>query len=190
MEQVTIDDVDPVTFGSDTQCRRLAGPLGATDVAINHYRLAPGNGFPGGLHAHMDQEELFIVIEGEAVFETMGGNVTISAGEAIRFEPGEFQSGKNVSDNDLVAVAIGAPRDSEDVRIPLGCPDCGNTNLRLVTGEDRDPLVCPDCGVEHLPRGCPNCNHDLHVTCGKGDETVVVCPNCDTEFEEPLFQED
>jgi len=55
----------------------------------------------------------------------MDGEVTVSEGEVIRFAPGEFQSGKNDSDGEVVAFAMGAPRDSEDVRVPQDCPECG-----------------------------------------------------------------
>jgi len=125
MRKVTIDDLEPDVLGEGSDRRGLSDPLGTTDVAINHYRLGPGEGFPAGLHAHMDQEEVFLVLDGEASFETMDGEVTVGSGEAIRFSPGEFQSGRNASGSELTAVAIGAPRETEDVRIPVDCPDCG-----------------------------------------------------------------
>lgn len=101
----------------DIDRRELSAPLATTDLAINYYRIPPENGFPGGVHAHMDQEEVFVVLVGTAEFETMNGTITVEAGEAIRFGPGEFQSGANAAEQDLVALALGAPRDSEDVRI-------------------------------------------------------------------------
>jgi mannose-6-phosphate isomerase-like protein (cupin superfamily) len=107
MEKVTIDDVEPSAFGSDIDRRGLSDPLGTTDFAINRYRLDPGERFSGSLHAHMDQEEVFVVVEGEATFETLDGEETISDGEAIRFTPGEFQSGKNDADEPLALAEAG-----------------------------------------------------------------------------------
>jgi len=148
MEKVAIEDVEPDAFGSDIDRRGLAEPLGTSDVAINRYRLEPGERFSGGLHAHMDQEEVFIVTEGEAAFETTDGEVSVAAGEAIRFAPGEFQSGKNAGDDTLLAFALGAPRESQDVRIPRECPECGHENVRALPAEEGFDLVCPECETE------------------------------------------
>ena len=150
MERVTIDDIEPSAFGSDIDRRGLSDPLGTTDVAINRFRLDPGERFTDAMHAHMDQEEVFVVVEGEATFETREGDVDVGAGEAIRFAPGEFQSGTNDGDAAVVAFALGAPRDSEDIRIAQECPECGHDNVRAVPAADGDgfDLQCPECGAE------------------------------------------
>jgi uncharacterized cupin superfamily protein len=148
MEHVAIDEVEANSFGNDIDCRRLSEPLGTTDFAINRYRLEPGERLSGGLHTHMDQEEVFVVLEGTATFETPDDEFTVSEGEAVRFAPGEYQSGKNDSDDMLIALAMGAPRESEDVRVPRECPECGNDNMRAIPGEDGFELVCPECSVE------------------------------------------
>jgi mannose-6-phosphate isomerase-like protein (cupin superfamily) len=148
MEKVSIDDVTPSAFGSDVDRRGLSDPLGTSDVAINRYRLEPDERFSGGLHAHMDQEEVFVVVDGTATFETMDGEVTVESGEAIRFAPGEYQSGKNAAEEELLAFAMGAPRDSEDVRIPEDCPGCGHGNMRAIPADDGFDLECPECGAE------------------------------------------
>ena len=150
MEHVSTDDVEAGGM-SDADVRGLAGPLGTEDVAINHYTLAPGERFSGGLHTHMDQEEVFYVLSGEATFETLDGEVAVGAGEAIRFAPGEYQSGKNAGDEPVTALALGAPKDSEDVRVPQECRDCGHENMRAVPGDDGFTLVCPECGTEVTP---------------------------------------
>lgn len=150
MERVSIDEVDPSTTDDHRSHDRrvLTEALGTSDVAVVHYTLDPGERFSGSVHAHMDQEEVFLVVEGEATFETMDGEVTVGEGEAVRFAPGEYQSGKNDADRELVAFALGAPRESEDVRVPQECPDCGNDNMRAVPGDDGFDLVCPECGAE------------------------------------------
>ena len=148
MEKVSIGDVEPNAFGSDIDRRGLSDPLETTDFALNRYRLDPGERFSGGMHAHMDQEEVFVIVEGEATFETMDGEVTVGEAEVIRFAPGEFQSGKNDSDGEVVAFAMGAPRDSEDVRLSRNCPECGHDNVRAVPGDDGFDLQCPNCGAE------------------------------------------
>ena len=148
MEKISIGDVEPNAFGSEVDRRGLADPLGTSDFALNRYRLNPGERFSGGMHAHMDQEEVFVILEGEATFETMDGEVTVGEDEVIRFAPGEFQSGKNDTDGEVVALALGAPRDSEDVRLPRNCPECGHDNVRAIPGDDGFDLQCPECGAE------------------------------------------
>lgn len=148
MEKVTIDDVEPSAFGSDVDRRGLSDPLSTSDVAVNYYRLAPGERFSQGLHTHMDQEEVFVVVDGEATFETPDGELTVGEHEAVRFAPGEFQSGKNNGDRPVVAFALGAPRESEDVRVPQECPECGHENMRAVPADDGFTLRCPECDAE------------------------------------------
>jgi len=188
MERVTVDEVDPDAFGDVIGARELTDALGTTDVAINHYRIPPGEGFPGGLHAHVDQEEVFVVLDGEATFLTPeDGPMSVGAGEAIRFAPGEFQTGRNEADESLVALAVGAPRDTEDFRVPVACPDCGHGDLRPAAGEDGVELVCPDCESTHVPQGCPACGTEMTVLPGEDRRTVVVCPDCGTELDRPRF---
>ncbi|WP_435155839.1 cupin domain-containing protein [Haladaptatus sp. DFWS20] len=184
MKKISIDGVN--ADDPDIDRRKLSEPLGTTDVAINHYRLAPGEELPGGLHAHLDQEEVFVVLDGEATFETIDGRVTVESDEAIRFAPGEFQSGKNQSDTVLVVLAMGAPRDTDDVRFPLPCPTCGNDEIRFGMTDDELIFVCPECDAEHVPQPCPGCDHDdMRVTLGGGDGTIVVCQGCGAEFGTP-----
>ncbi|WP_227357324.1 cupin domain-containing protein [Haladaptatus salinisoli] len=191
MKKVAVNDREPVVLEENLQRRGLSEPLETSNLALNHYRIGPGEGFPGGIHTHMDQEEVFIVIEGEAVFETLDGKVTISEGEAIRFAPGEFQSGKNESNTGLVVLAIGAPRNSEDMRIPVECPECNHDNVRLdFNDEDGLRFVCPRCGTKQTPQNCPECgDDDLRITLGDQTQTIVVCQGCGTEFETPPLRE-
>jgi len=153
MQRVSIADIEPAPYDEDlhTDRRDLTEPLDAANVAIVRYALAPGERFSGSVHTHMDQEEIFVVLAGEAAFETRSGEVPVEAGEAVRFAPGEFQSGRNAGDSELVALALGAPRDSEDVRVAripvldedVTCPDCGHDHMRIV----EEGLVCPECSA-------------------------------------------
>lgn len=187
MEHATFRDGDDGEDG-ERGTVRLADALGTEYVAINRYRIAPGDGFPSGLHAHADQEEVFVVVAGAATFETLEGDVRVGAGEAIRFAPGEFQTGHNDgdgdSDEDLVAFALGAPRDSDDVRVPATCPDCGADSLRLATDGDLT-FVCPACDAEHTPAPCPDCgSDDLGFTTDDANDPVVECGDCGARFDD------
>lgn len=192
MKRVSPNEADE-SGDSAISHHELTEPLGTTHVTINYYRLAPGEGLPGGLHTHMDQEEVFIVIEGEATFETYpaigaeneeGKTVTVNAGEAIRFSPDEFRSGKNESDDELVILALGAPRDSNDVRFPVDCPDCGHGELGFEMADDGPLFVCPECDSERLPDPCPVCGEDgLYVELSDENQPIVVCSGCSVEFD-------
>jgi uncharacterized cupin superfamily protein len=106
MERATLDGGDDGYPGRDVTKQALSETLGTTAVSVTRYRLPPGRSLPGGLHAHWDQEGVFVVLSGEATFECLspgkegdsrkGSTVRVGASEAVRFEPGEFQSGHNV----------------------------------------------------------------------------------------------
>jgi uncharacterized cupin superfamily protein len=191
MERVDVKGVGSESPVDGVEVRRLTEPLGTTDLGLNHYRVSPGEGLPAGLHAHADQEEVFIILEGEATFETLvrgdgkreTAELTVTAGEAVRFAPGEFQSGNGRGEGPLVVLALGAPRGSEDVRLPLPCPDCGHPDTRL--DADEMTFVCPACGDERTPGDCPDCGGaDLRVALCDGD-VIVRCSDCGAEFAEP-----
>ena len=152
MQRIDIDDVESGSMG-DADRRGLSDALETDDMSINHYALEPGEAFSGGLHTHLDQEEIFYIVSGTATFETKpepdaeSETVEVGAGEAIRFPAGEYQQGRNESDDDVVALALGAPRDSTEVRIPQPCRECGNDVLAVGFDESGMSLECPDCGT-------------------------------------------
>lgn len=152
MRKVHIDDVDrwdhpvPGTPGP----HRLGDALGTSDVAVNYYEVEPEEGLSGGPHTHMDQEELFYVIDGQVAFDVADGeDLTLGPGEAVRFAPGEIQHGYNDGTGIARVLALGAPRESEDIRSPGSCPACGEETLLEVTVYDDGSgleVDCPDCG--------------------------------------------
>ena len=195
MKKTAIADAASTELGDDAAVRDLAGLLGATDLAVNHYRIPPAEEFPSGLHAHGDQEELFVVLDGAATFERLGpekdeaSEVTVEAGEVVRFAPGEYQSGRNAGDDLLAVLALGAPPDSEEVRIPLDCPECGHGYLSPEASEASAAgvtLDCPACDAANVPQGCPDCGAEMRVAVGDGSETVVRCPECGAEVGSPF----
>lgn len=188
MDHIDIDEIDPFEFGGSER-RSVAEAVNATDVAINYYRIAPGEGLPGGLHTHMDQEEIFVVLSGEATFETLDGVVTVAEGDAYRAAPGDFQSGTNESAEELILLALGAPPDSADVRLPVECWECEFENVRFEVDVEGVRFVCPECASEFIPDRCPECGcDDLRVSLvlvAESPETGVVCQDCDTVFDRP-----
>lgn len=158
METVDLDDVAQAALSGTADRRDLSAALGATDVAVAYYELEPGEAFSGGFHTHMDQEELFVVLDGEATWDTESGEATftLGAGEAVRFGPGEFQHGYNDSEEPVRALAIGAPAGMDETVSRFRCPACGEY------GE-----------------------HDVHLDEERG-VTVSVCRGCDNEIRTEL----
>jgi mannose-6-phosphate isomerase-like protein (cupin superfamily) len=156
MERVAADDVEETSFAG-VSVTRLSEPLGTGELAINRYELAPGESFSAGMHTHLEQEELFYVIEGTATFETKSAptaeseTVEVGPDEAIRFAPGEYQTGRNDADSGepVVALALGAPKGMAETRVPQPCPACGDSDALAVTfADDGFVLRCPDCAAE------------------------------------------
>jgi mannose-6-phosphate isomerase-like protein (cupin superfamily) len=147
MERVRLADVENA-LGPAAVKRRLTGPLGAADIAINYYELAPGDAFGFAYHRHAEQEEVFVVESGTVTFETEDGPVEVGADEAVRFGPGEFQRGVNRGDERVRAVAIGAPQETGGTEMRRDCDGCGERTVqRIEWADDREALVtrCEDC---------------------------------------------
>ena len=159
MKKLSIDDVanEPHEMGVNSVRRYVSKALGAEHLAFVFYELEPGEQFSGGLHTHHDQEELFFILDGRVTFEyTLDReSVVVEAAEAIRFAPGEFQCGRNSSDERVVAIVLGAPgqahsaAESEWVTHCKVCDAETRHGIRSRTN-DGGPIVayCTECGNE------------------------------------------
>jgi uncharacterized cupin superfamily protein len=151
MEKVRIDDVESHT-GPAAVKRPLTAALDATDLALNYYELAPGDSFAFGYHAHGDQEEVFYVQSGTVTFETEDGSIEADSGDVVRFAPGEYQRGVNRGEDRVVALALGAPKESGDLDLRRECPECDDRTANDIrrASDDGEALVtvCEDCGAE------------------------------------------
>jgi mannose-6-phosphate isomerase-like protein (cupin superfamily) len=164
MRKVAIDDVDieRSPLGVHSVRRPVSDALGTEHFAMNYFELEPGESFSGGLHTHHDQEELFYVQSGEATFDVAdepksdaAEQVTVGAGEVIRFPPGQYQEGFNDGDNDepVVGFAFGAPdskHDWEDIESVLHCSECGEETGHGMdlNAEGSFEFTCLECGNE------------------------------------------
>ncbi|SEQ04794.1 cupin domain-containing protein [Natrinema salaciae] len=152
MEKVAIDDVDIEVNPMDVHSvrRPISDALGFSDFAMNYFELEPEESFSGGMHTHYDQEEVFYVQEGTATFDTEEGEVVVDEGEVIRFEPGDFQTGYNDTDERVVGFAFGAPKSKHDwdqIESMVYCQECDEElghGLEL-TDEGAFRLTCTEC---------------------------------------------
>ncbi|WP_338728938.1 cupin domain-containing protein [Haladaptatus sp. DJG-WS-42] len=158
MKKVAIDDVDILTNPMNVHSvrRPVSRALGTEDFAMNYFELESGESFSGGLHTHHDQEEVFYVQEGAATFETLvddeRDSVTVEAGEAIRFAPGEFQQGINEEDETAVGFAFGAPgrsHDWDEIESLTFCRKCEEETAHGLDLTDTGGFEfdCTECGT-------------------------------------------
>ncbi|WP_435197658.1 cupin domain-containing protein [Natronomonas sp. EA1] len=145
MQKVTLDDLENNPMNADVT-KHATEPLNLNNLALNYFELEPGDEFSGGLHTHMNQEEVFYVVEGTATFRTKDDETAVESGEIVRFEPGEYQSGKNEGEQRVRAIALGAPQDAGETRVAVPCQECGADYHVAEVDDDGVSLSCPDCG--------------------------------------------
>ena len=150
MERIRVEEAAPAALGDTPSRRDVSRALGATDVVVMYYQLGPGEPFSVGYHAHHTQEEVFYIAEGTAKFDTEQGTVTVGAGEAIRFAPGDFQQGYADPDTSggVVALALGAPPGMDETVIVHDCETCGEPNPHDVELDEEagwERMFCREC---------------------------------------------
>jgi uncharacterized cupin superfamily protein len=150
MERVDLEDVEQAPLSGAPDRRAVDDALGTTEMAIKYYELDPGEAFSGGYHTHENQEEVFVILEGEATWDTEAGEaaLTVGEGEAIRFAPGEFQHGY-ATDEAVRALALGAPPGMEETVTVFTCPACGEEaehDVDLDPGARTTTTTCRACG--------------------------------------------
>lgn len=105
--------------------RRLAPPSGLSDFGASHVRLEPG-AWSSQRHWHEGEDELVVMLSGEAVLVDDNGRHPMRPGDIAAF-PKKDGNGHvliNESSSDCVFVAIGRPADTDchypDIDLHLG----------------------------------------------------------------------
>lgn len=146
MKKINVNDVEtPESTSPATVFRPLSSALETDGIALNYVELAPTESFGFGYHRHLDQEELFYILRGTATFETETGPVEVSGGELVRFAPGEFQLGRNLSEEQIAALTIGAPRDTTDIEYLRFCPACDDRTIQTASVRESENTVVIRC---------------------------------------------
>jgi len=170
METVDIDDIEAVPhfMGANSHRKPLARAMDGMDFACTYFELEPGDSFSGGLHTHTDQEELFLILEGTATFETASGpgaereTGEVGAGEAIHFEAdGHFQQGRNETDGVVRGFALGVPgsrHEWDGVEALVDCPECEAERVFEFEPDDGDDRMPDPAAVTTV---CSVCGHEL-----------------------------
>src|SRR2546421_12144669 len=78
------EDAEDVLGDYPGEMRMLTGPLGAEQVALTWRRMPQHTGGKGGYgHRHRNQEELYLVLEGELQFKLGDDVIDVPAGGAV-----------------------------------------------------------------------------------------------------------
>jgi uncharacterized cupin superfamily protein len=93
--------------------RRLAPAGGLTAMGASHVTLKPG-GWSAQRHWHATEDELVVILAGEAVLIDDSGETVVRAGDCLAFPQGDRNGHHlvNRSEADCVYVAISAGEDS------------------------------------------------------------------------------
>ena len=88
--------------------RRLAPVAGLTDFGASHVTLKPG-AWSGQRHWHAEEDELVVILSGEAVLIDDHGRTPMRAGDIATYPKGDGNGHHlvNESDTDCVLLAIG-----------------------------------------------------------------------------------
>ena len=86
--------------------------LGVNSFGINLVEISPGESIPEHDETGRDQEEVFIVVDGDAVIVIDGEDHAAPAGTFVRFDPDVRRTARNDGDNATVLMMVSAPRGS------------------------------------------------------------------------------
>ena len=122
-EGYTIKNVDEFEEmeGSGGATWRLARKtLGAESFGFNVVDIEPGGQIPAHDHAEDDQEEVFIILDGQATLVTDDEEHAAPAGTFCRLAPEVNRTIRNNSDAPVRALLIGVPVSSGYTRMSWG----------------------------------------------------------------------
>ena len=101
------DDLEMI--GSWSLVRRT---LGITSFGVNVVEIAPGAAIPEHDELARDQEELFVVLRGDAILVVDGEDHPAPAGTYARLDPEHLRTVRNDGDEPTEVLIVSAPRTS------------------------------------------------------------------------------
>jgi uncharacterized cupin superfamily protein len=100
--------IDP---DGEDRFQRLRQQLGVTTIGINLIRLRPGE--RGRIHRHLNQEEVYLVLEGTLTLEVEGEPRELTRGDLARVAPEVRRRLVNRHPAPLLIYAIGGANEHE-----------------------------------------------------------------------------
>jgi uncharacterized cupin superfamily protein len=94
--------------GPTLEARFARSEIGSEHLGVSHFRYAPGRRSNRG-HAHREQEEVYVVLDGSGRVKLDDELVEISPWDIVRVAPGTFR-GFEAGSGGLELLAIGSDR--------------------------------------------------------------------------------
>jgi uncharacterized cupin superfamily protein len=108
----SVDDFEVMEGSGGATWRLARKTLGAESFGFNVVDIAPRGEIPAHNHAEEDQEEVFIILDGQATIVTGDEEHDAPAGTYCRFAPDINRTIRNHSDAPVRALLIGVPMKS------------------------------------------------------------------------------
>lgn len=103
-----VEDLAPKHgLAPNIESRFARTPLGLEQSGLSYYKMAPGFRLPFG-HRHGEQEEVYVVLSGNARFRVGGETVEMKPLDALRV-PGPVARGMEAGPDGAEILAFGAP---------------------------------------------------------------------------------
>lgn len=115
-----IDEFEEMEGSGGATWRLARKTLGAEAFGFNVVDIEAGGQIPAHDHTGDDQEEVFIILEGEGTIVTDDEEHDAPAGTFCRFAPEVNRTIRNNSDSSVRALLIGVPLDSGYQGMPWG----------------------------------------------------------------------
>jgi quercetin dioxygenase-like cupin family protein len=115
-----VDDFEEMEGSGDATWRLARKSLGAEAFGFNVVDIAPGGQIPAHDHTEDDQEEVFIILDGQATVITGDEEHDAPAGTYVRYAPEVKRTIRNGSDAPVRALLIGVPMKSGYEGMPWG----------------------------------------------------------------------
>jgi quercetin dioxygenase-like cupin family protein len=107
-----VDEFEEMEGSGNATWRLARKTLGAESFGFNVVDIAPGGQIPEHDHSGDNQEEVFIILDGQATIVCDGDEHQASAGTYARYAPEVKRTIRNNSDANVRALLIGVPVDS------------------------------------------------------------------------------
>ena len=104
-----VDEFEEMEGSGGATWRLARKTLGAESFGFNVVDIEAGGQIPEHTHAEEDQEEVFIILEGQGTIVTDGTEHDAPAGTFCRFAPEVNRTIRNRSDAPIRALLIGVP---------------------------------------------------------------------------------
>jgi uncharacterized cupin superfamily protein len=115
-----IDEFEEMEGSGGATWRLARKTLGAEAFGFNVVDIEAGGQLPAHDHSGDNQEEVFVILEGQGTIVTDGEEHDAPAGTFCRFAPEVNRTVRNTSGTKVRALLIGVPVDSGYVQMPWG----------------------------------------------------------------------